>query len=167
MSRTPNNLRPRKNPTEERLRATPFKSVAELEAEAEAIRLNVWRRFDEARVIHELLTKPQYKFVLDEWQHGLEAIFDHPVATKMYRIYSDGKGIKLCLNKDFTATLGDHEVRFFEGVVRAGIEGFGTLYMSSKGLLGAEAEPDSESGKGFGSKRRLGKKKRTSPGKSR
>ena len=160
MTRTPNNLQPRKNPSEERLRATPFKSVADLEAEAEAIRLNVWRRFNEARVIRELLTKQEYKFMLEEWQEGLAASFDDAGAVKMFRIFSDGAGLKLHLNKEFTSTLGEQEVRFFEGVVRAGIEGFGALYMRGKGILAADAGTLDRGGSG---PRKPQGKKKTSP----
>jgi hypothetical protein len=136
MPRSPNNLRPKKNPSEEKLRATPFSSVAELDAEARSIRLSVWRKFNEAQVIHELLSKPENEFILEEWRNGLDArIDDGDPSTRMFRIYSDGQGLKLELNKSFTATLGDHEARFFEGVVRAGIEGFGSLYMRAKSII--------------------------------
>lgn len=136
MPRSPNNLRPKKNPSEEKLRATPFNSVAELDAEARSIRLSVWRKFNEAQVIHELLSKPENEFILDEWRKGLDARLDAgDPSTRMFRIFSDGQGLKLELNKNFTSTLGEHEARFFEGVVRAGIEGFGSLYMRAKSII--------------------------------
>lgn len=136
MPRSPNNLRPKVNVSEEKLRATPFSSVAELDAEAKAIRLSVWRSFTEAQVIHELLTKPENAFVHEEWRRGLQATFDsRDAATRMYRIFSEGKGLTLEINKEFTMALGEQEVKFFEGVVRAGIEGFGALYLRSKGLI--------------------------------
>lgn len=139
MPRVQNNLKPKKNPSEEKLRATPFSSVAELDTEAKAIRLSVWRKFHEAQIIHELLSKPEYRFVQDEWREGLTAVLDEgDPTTQMYRIYSVGKGIQVKLNKSFTATLGEQEVKFFEGVLRAGIDSFGTLYMRGKGLIPAE-----------------------------
>jgi hypothetical protein len=43
--------------------------------------------------------------------------------------------MKLEVNKKFADSLGEHQVRFFQGVVQAGIEGYGSLYMQVKGLL--------------------------------
>ena len=54
---------------------------------------------------------------------------------QMYKISSEGRGLKLEVNKKFADSLGDHQVRFFQGVVQAGIEGYGALYMQVKGLL--------------------------------
>jgi hypothetical protein len=160
MPRSPNNLRPKKNPSEEKLRATPFNTVAELEAEAKAIRLTVWRKFSEAQVIHELLSKPENSFVLEEWHRGLQAQFDGADATTpMFRIFSDGKGLTLELNKEFTMTLGEQEVKFFEGVVRAGIEGFGALYMRSRCLISPSEHNVSDSVRG-GSAKSLAKDKK-------
>jgi hypothetical protein len=43
--------------------------------------------------------------------------------------------MKLEVNRKFAESLGEHQVRFFQGVVQAGIEGYGSLYMQVKGLL--------------------------------
>jgi len=53
----------------------------------------------------------------------------------MYKISSEGQGLKLEVNKKFADSLGDHQVKFFQGVVQAGIEAYGSLYMQVKGLL--------------------------------
>jgi hypothetical protein len=135
MPRAVDNLTPKKNVTEERLRATPFENVRELEAEGKAIRLAVWRKFSEAQVIHELLTKPENTFIIDEWKAGLVAFYGTDSKERIFKIFSEGKGLKLELNKEFTQTLGEHEIRFVEGVVRAGIEGYGFLYMRAKSLI--------------------------------
>ena len=135
MSRSPNHKAPKKNPTEEKLRATPFEHVSDLDMEARAIRLAVWRKFTEARVINELLTKPEHSFVIEEWKAGLVAFYGVDSKEKIFKIFSEGRGLKLELNKEFTKSLGDHEIKFVEGVVRAGIEGYGALYMRAKALI--------------------------------
>lgn len=145
MAKPKDDLTPKKNPTEERLRATPFASVAELEKEQRAVRLAVWRELAEARATHELLTKPENSFVLEEFKAGLTAVLGSRGRERIYRIFSDGPGLTLELNQDFTATLGDREAGFLEGIVRAGIEGYGRLYMQIKRLLHSPAPADADS----------------------
>jgi hypothetical protein len=135
MPKAPNNRAPRKNATEERLRATPFDGVDNLDAEENAIRLDVWRRLTEAKVVEELLTKPEFSHVVEELKAGLSCSLHGTGKDQMYKISSEGRGLKLEVNKKFADSLGDHQVRFFQGVVQAGIEGYGALYMQVKGLL--------------------------------
>lgn len=135
MPKTPNNRTPKKNSTEERLRATPFSGVDTIDTEENAIRLSVWRRFTEAKVVEELLTKPEFRHVTEELKAGLSCSLQGGSKDQVYKIFSEGKGMKLEVNKKFAESLGDHQVRFFQGVVQAGIEGYGALYMQVKGLL--------------------------------
>ena len=135
MPKVVNNKSPRKNSTQERLRATPFHSVEELDRETETIRKDVWRRFVEGQIIDELLSKPENKYLLEEWKAGLICFFGSDSRNNIYKIYSDGRGLKLQLNQEFTKSLADSEVVFLEGVVRAGIEGYGALYMRSKSII--------------------------------
>ena len=135
MSKPPNNIKPKKNATEERLRATPFKGVDSIDTEESSIRLSVWRRFTEAKVVEELLTKPEFKHVGEELKAGLSCSLNGNPKDQIYKVFSEGKGMKLEVNKKFAESLGDHQVRFFQGVVQAGIEGYGSLYMQMKGLL--------------------------------
>lgn len=150
MPRPSNNKLPKKNVTEERLRATPFESVEELEREQESIRLSVWKRFTEAQMIDELLTKSESSFLREEWAAGLSCFLGGGGSREnIYRIFSEGKGLKLQINPDFTKGLGKAEVEFLEGVVRAGIEGYGVLYMRTKGLI-----PNAENRDGLSKKDR-------------
>ncbi len=135
MPKPPNNVTPKKNSTEERLRATPFGGVELLDSEEDSIRLSVWRRFTESKVIEELLTKPEFKHVTEELKAGLSCSMQGGAKDHIYKIFSEGKGMKLEVNKKFAESLGEHQVRFFQGVVQAGIEGYGALYMQMKGLL--------------------------------
>lgn len=162
MARVANNVTPKKNPSEEKLRATPFQSVAELEAEAKAIRLSVWRKFNQAQVIHELLTKSENAFIVEEWKEGLVAFYGNDSKDQIFRIYSEGKGLKLKLNKEFTQTLGEHEMNFVEGVVRAGIEGFGSLYLRAKSLVAEQSsvfDVSSSDGAGLAKPQTKGKRR--------
>lgn len=140
MPKKSNNKTPKKNGTEERLRATPFDSVDELDSETASIRLAVWRRITEGKILDELLSKPECKYLLDEWKAGLLCFLGNDSKNSIYKIYSDGQGLKLQLNKEFAKSLEEHEVTFLEGVVRAGIEGYGALYLKSR-LIIPNSEP--------------------------
>lgn len=135
MPKPRNNMKPRKNATEERLRATPFNEVETMDLEESTIRLSVWRKFTESKIIEELLTKPEFSHVKEELKAGLSCSLHGSRKDQVYRIFSDGKGMKLEVNKKFAEALGDHQIKFFQGVVQAGIEGYGTVYMQMKGLL--------------------------------
>lgn len=135
MPKAVNNKAPKKNSTEERLRATPFNTVEDLNRETENIRLTVWRRFTEAQIIDELLTKSESRFLVEEWKSGLICLFGLEGKNTVYKISSDGHGLKLQLNLEFTKSLAEHEIKFLEGVVKAGIEGYGALYMRTKSLI--------------------------------
>jgi len=149
MPKLQNNKAPKKNTTEERLRATPFSSIEDLDSETNSIRLAVWRRITEGKIIDELISKPECKYLIDEWKAGLLCFFGNDSKNSIYRIYSEGQGLKLQLNKDFAKSLADHEITFLEGVVRAGIEGYGSLYLRSKSIIqNPSSEQSSMSAKG-------------------
>ncbi len=136
MPKAPDNTKPRKNTTEERLRATPFTEVSRLDEEEAAIRLDTWKRMTEAKIFSELLTKPEFKHVKDELTEGLTCGMSGAAAKdRIYRIFSEGLGMKLELNDKFVKSLGKAQIPFFQGAVQAGIEGWGSLYWQAKGLL--------------------------------
>lgn len=135
MPKSPDHRTPKRNPTEERLRATPFESVSELDSESHTIRLNVWRKFQEAQVVNELLTKPENQFILEEWKAGLKGSFGNGSKDQLFHVYSEGRGLKLEINKVYAESLGDSQIRLVEGVIRAGVESYGSLYMRSRSLL--------------------------------
>ena len=83
----------------------------------------------------------------EEWKAGLICYFSREQQENIYKIFSDGRGLKIQLNKEFTTTLGEHEAHFLEGVIRAGIEGYGSLYMKSKSLLHDQESPRAETKK--------------------
>lgn len=135
MPKAPNNRTPKRNSTEEKLRATPFSEVSDLDTEENAIRMSVWKRFTEAKVVEELLTKSEFSHVTEELKAGLSCSLNGGTKDQIYKIFSEGTGMKLEVNKKFADSMGEHQVKFFQGVVQAGIEGYGSLYLQVKGLL--------------------------------
>ena len=135
MPKIANNTKPRRNPTEERLRATPFDNIARMEAEEEAIRLSAWQRMTEVKVFSELLTKPEFTHVKEELKAGLSCGMSSTSKERIYKIFSEGKGMKLELNETYVQSLGDHQIPLIQGAIEAGITGWGTLFWQAKGLL--------------------------------
>lgn len=135
MPRAADHKSPKKNTTQERLRATPFEDTHQLDQEEATIRKEIWRRLTESRVIDELLTKPEFKHVLEEWKAGLACNYGNDAKNNIYRIFSEGRGLTLQLNREFTKSLGDNELKLLEGVIRAGVTGYGTVYYNAKSLI--------------------------------
>jgi len=139
MPKTSNNTKPKKNATEEKLRATPFDDVSELDQEENKIRVLIWKKLTEAKVIEELMSKPEFSFILNELKNGFNCrLVDIQITEQsndIYKISSDGNGILLEINKNFIALMGDEQFKFYQGVVQAGVEGYGSLYYQLKGLL--------------------------------
>lgn len=135
MPKVQNNRVRKKNSTDEKLRASPFSEVSQLDDEEKAIRLLVWKRFTEAKIVDELLTKPEFSHVTEELKAGLSCVYKGNAKDQIYKIFSEGQGLKLELNKTFAESMGTDEIKFFQGAVQAGIEGFGAIYFQVKGLL--------------------------------
>jgi hypothetical protein len=136
MPKAPDNIKPRKNATEERLRATPFDEITKLDAEENSLRLSTWQRMTEVRIFSELLTKPEFQHVRDELRAGLTCgMGGSAQKDRIYKIFSEGLGMKLELNEKFLKSLGDQKIALLQGAVQAGIAGWGSLYWQAKGLL--------------------------------
>ena len=142
MPKAADNTKPRKNATEERLRATPFDEITKLDTEENALRLSTWQRMTEVRIFSELLTKPEFQHVRDELRAGLTCgMGGSAQKDRIYKIFSEGLGMKLELNEKFIKSLGDHQITLLQGAVQAGIAGWGSLYWQAKGLL-PRSSPD-------------------------
>ncbi len=134
MPRPINNRLPKKNSTEEKLRATPFSQIDSLLAEEKLIRQSVWRRLTEAKIIEELLTKPEFNHIANELKAGLSCYYKTENSDQLYKISSDGQGLKLEINEELSDSLGSHHAETLKNLIQAGIEGYGGIYMHLKGL---------------------------------
>lgn len=136
MPKSPDNKRPKKNTTEERLRATPFEEIGDLDSEEQAVRLAAWRQYTDSKVKDELRTKPEFSHINEELEAGLECdAVSGKTIDRIYKISSKRRGLRLELNKKFAESLGEHQVPFYQSAIQAGIEGFGSLSMQVKGLI--------------------------------
>lgn len=136
MPRSRDNTKQLKNRTEERLRATPFDEVSQLEAEEHQIRLSTWQRLTEAKVFAEIMTKREFALVKEELKAGLSCnVQGSEEKERIFHIYSKGTGIQLDLNESYVQSLGDKQIPLLQGTIQAGIAGWGSLFWQAKGLL--------------------------------
>ncbi|MDO9181213.1 MAG: hypothetical protein Q7U04_02335 [Bacteriovorax sp.] len=131
---TKNTRAPKQNVTTQRLVDVPFKSAKSLKDAQDQIRLQVWRRLEEAKVINEMLKLDNYKFWHDEFSHGLVCSYVEESDMSLVRVSSEGNGIKISINKALavSAPLGE---TVLTQLVRAMSESFAQTYYKAKGMI--------------------------------
>lgn len=132
ISKSPTPKKP--NVTNQKLSDVPFKSAKSLKDAQDQIRLQVWRRLEEAKVLNEMLKLDNYKFWHDEFSHGLVCSYVEEHDLSLVKVSSEGQGINISINKALavTAPLGE---TVLTQLVRAMSESFATTYYKAKGLL--------------------------------
>lgn len=131
--------KPKRNPREESLRGTPFTDPGERDRALREIRLDVWREWAAAQVVEELRTKKEFDFMQQEWEAGLVCVFGGKESQEIYRIFSPGRGLRLELKQQTVESLGEGKADFLSAVVRSGIEGYGSLFLKMKRMIGSES----------------------------
>jgi hypothetical protein len=122
------------NVTVQKLSDLPFKSAKALKDAQDQIRLQVWQRLEEARIIHEMLKLDSYKFWHEEFSKGLVCDYVEDPDSSLVKVLSDGQGINIRINKALagTAPLGETVLGH---LVKAMSESFATTYYRAKGLI--------------------------------
>jgi hypothetical protein len=141
MPKSADHKKPRKNATEERLRATPFDDIARLESEETQIRLAAWQRMTATKVFHELLTKPEFQDTKKELKAGLRCNMGNESEDHVYHVFSEGVGLNLVLNESYLETLGEQKASVIQAAVQAGVAGWGSLFWQAKGILPKASDP--------------------------
>jgi hypothetical protein len=134
-----------KNVTHERLAGLPFGSAKAWKEAQEAVLMQVWRRMEEAKVIHEMLKRPEYKFWTDEFKEGLVCGYGEKGDANLVRVYSDGNGVKIAINRSLADAAPSADA-VLGSLVKAMSESFATTYYKAKGILSA-SEAQSEEAK--------------------
>jgi len=126
-----------KNITHERLSGLPFSSAKALKEAQDAVRMQVWRRMEEAKIIHEMIQRPEYKFWMEEFQEGLVCGYGEKGDANLVRVHSDGKkGITIAINRSLADAAPSAEA-VLGSLVKAMSESFATTYYKAKGILSA------------------------------
>ena len=121
----------------------PFKSAKELKEAQEDVRRSVWRRLEEAKVINEMIKREEFGFWTEEFREGLVCCYGEK-KDNLVRVYSEGKGIKININKELADAAPSSEA-LLGVLVKSMSESFANTYYKAKGILPAsEMVPDQD-----------------------
>ena len=122
------------NKTRSKLENTPFKSAAEMNEASQDIQMQVWRRLEYSRLFQKMTDNENYEFVKEELKHGLTCNYGNEVDGDLVRVFSEGVGIKISINKDLVKEI-DKSEGFVEALIRSTADSFSKSYYQIKGML--------------------------------
>lgn len=125
-----------KNVTNEKLAGLPFASAKSWKEAQDSVQMQVWRRMEEAKAIHEMLKRPEYQFWLQEFKEGLVCSYGEKGDTNLVRVYSEGNGVRIAINRTMADAAPSAEA-VLGSLVKAMSESFATTYYKAKGILSA------------------------------
>lgn len=125
------------NETRQKLEGLPFKSATDLKQAQDALRFAVWKRLEQAKIISELTTKPEYAFWRKEFESGLACLNGEKINGQLFRVFSDGPGIKVQINQGLVDTM-ETRTAVIEALVKSLSESFSNTYYKAKGILPAD-----------------------------
>lgn len=103
--------------------------------------MSVWRRMEEARIIHNMIQKDEYHFWLKEFQKGLTCTYEEVDSPRLVRVYSDDEGIHIAINKGVAGKAPASET-VLGILIKSLSESFATTYYKAKGIMSTgEAVP--------------------------
>jgi hypothetical protein len=126
------------NKTRSKLENTPFKSAAEMNEKSEEIQMEVWRRLEYARLFQKMTENENYEFVRQELQQGLTCGYGENDGGYLVRVFSEGVGVKISINKDLVKDTEKSE-GFVEALIRSTADSFSKSYYQIKGMLPVES----------------------------
>lgn len=125
------------NKTRSKLENTPFKSAAEMNEASQDIQMQVWRRLEYSRLFQKMTDNENYEFVKEELKQGLTCNYGNNVEGDLVRVFSEGVGIKISINKDLVKEI-DKSEGFVEALIRSTSDSFSKSYYQIKGMLPVE-----------------------------
>ncbi|MGZ3695856.1 MAG: hypothetical protein ACXWQO_17325 [Bdellovibrionota bacterium] len=127
------------NVTNLKLANLPFKTAKAHKEAQDQLRLQVWRRLEEAKILHEMLELDEYKFWHEEFEHGLNCEFMESNDSSLVKVHSRDKGINITINKGLAVSTPLSEA-VLGNLIKAMSESFARTYYTAKGLM-VNAEP--------------------------
>lgn len=125
-----------RNVTHEKLAGLPFSSAKAWKEAQDAVQMQVWRRMEEAKIINEMVKRPEYAFWKEEFKEGLVCGYGEKGDANLVRVYSEGNGVKVAINRALADAAPSSEA-VLGALVRAMSESFATTYYKAKGILSA------------------------------
>lgn len=124
--------------------ALPFKSAAEMKDAQEQVRYYIWRRMEEAKLMHEFVNREEYAFWREEFKEGLVCAYGEKSDLNLVRVYSEGRGIKIDINRSLAEVAPSSET-VLGALVDAMSRSFASTYYHAKGIL-RSSSPDLKKG---------------------
>lgn len=130
------------NVTLGKLQGLPFKSATELKKAETEIDLKVWKSLTQAKAMREMLEREEFKFLKDEFKSGFTCtVGDNE--EDLLRIYSDGNGIKMNINRETALKFENQEK--LRMLIKTISETFANSYYSAMGIIPSPGESKDES----------------------
>ena len=118
------------NTTTERLHGLPFDTATELKDAQKEILKTVWTQLESAKVLNELVSRPEYSFWKNEFGTGLLCVYGDD-SEQLVRVYADTPvGIKIAITSQSSSNESLIGV-----LVKSMSESFAVIYYKAKGIL--------------------------------
>lgn len=115
------------------LKGTPFHKAEDLKKARQEIQHKVWEQVERARYFDEIIQKPEYQFIKDEFKAGLKCKYGDS-QEHLVKVYSEGTGIEIDINPELA-----HEAvqsgAFVESLIRSAGDTFSKSVYKAKGIL--------------------------------
>lgn len=131
------------NTTRSKLENTPFKTASEMNEASQEIQMQVWRRLEYSRLFQKMTENENYEFVKEELKQGLTCNYGDNVDGYLVRVFSEGVGINISINKDLVKEI-DKSEGFVEALIRSTADSFSKSYYQIKGMLPVDGAPVEE-----------------------
>lgn len=125
------------NKTRSKLENTPFKSASEMNLKSQEIQMKVWERLEYSRLFQKMTENENYGFVKEELKQGLVCNYAESDDGNLVRVFSEGVGIKIAINKALVKDIDNSEI-VLEALVRSTSDSFSKSYYQIKGMLPVE-----------------------------
>ena len=126
--------------TREMLKGTPFDKSSELKKARQGLRKKTWEQMEKARIFNEILQKPDYKFIKQEFAEGLRCRYGND-KEHLVKVFSEGTGVQIDINKELVKHV-PHSGTFVETLIRSLGDTFSKSYYQAKGIIPSEYSLD-------------------------
>lgn len=100
--------------------------------------MEVWKRLEYSRLFQKMTENENYEFVRDELKQGLTCGYGENDDGYLVRVFSEGVGVKISINKDLVKDTEKSE-GFVEALIRSTADSFSKSYYQIKGMLPVES----------------------------
>ena len=121
------------NVTKDRLFATPYSSMADLNNASNELRTEAWKQLEKARIKRELLSKEEYKFFLDPFRKGMVCRYGEK-NDSLVRVYlSQDGGIQVDINEEMKSA--ENSEALLSALIKSTSDSLFSNYLKSMDII--------------------------------